>query len=123
MVARAPAAATLKYEEVGDVLVVTLLAPDLFDETTVSPVRHELRSLLEETLPRQVVIDLGNVTYMSSRAVGVILAHYQVISRDGGMLRVCCIHPKVAPVLEQMRLSMVIDTFDTVQEAVETPWE
>jgi anti-anti-sigma factor len=113
----------LRYETVGDVLVVTLLNPDLTDESTVGPMRYEFRALLEHGLPNRVVVDLGNVTYLSSRAVGVILAHYQGLDRQGGSLRVCRVHPRVLPVLEQMRLQMLIDIYPTVEEAVETSWE
>ena len=75
---------------VDDVLVVTVLSPDLNEEETVSPVRYELRSILdEEKTPSRMVIDMGNTRYLSSRAVGVILAHYQGLERKGATMRVC----------------------------------
>lgn len=112
----------LRYDTVGDVLVVTLTTPELTDESTVAPLRHDLKSLLELPLPRKAVIDLSEVSYVSSRAVGVILAFYQGLARSGGTMRVCCVHPQVAPVLGQMRLSMLVDIVPTYREAVEQPW-
>lgn len=113
----------LRYETVGDVLVVILTTAELTDENTVSPLRNDLKGLLELPLPRKVVIDLSEVSYLSSRAVGVILAFYQGLSRMGGTMRVCCVHPQVAPVLGQMRLSMLVDIMPTYRDAVEQPWE
>ena len=113
----------LEYETVGDVLVVTLTSSELTDEFTVGPMRFELKGLLEQPLPRKVVINLGNVTFLSSRAVGVILANYQGLDRLGGKLRVCCVQPKVMPVLQQMRLNMLIEIDPTVEEAVQASWE
>jgi anti-anti-sigma factor len=108
---------------VDDVMVATVLTPDLNDEDTVSPFRHELRSIMEEEPPAKMVVDLGNTRYLSSRAVGVLLAHYQVLDRNGAEMRVCGVGPGVRPVLDQMRLSMLVDIFPSVDEAVQTPWE
>ena len=109
---------------VDDVMVVSPLSPDLNEEETVSPVRYELRSLLEEDrVPTKMVIDMGNTRYLSSRAVGVLLAHYQGLERVGSTMRVCGVSKEIKPVLDQMRLSMLIDIYPTVEEAVQTPWD
>jgi anti-anti-sigma factor len=60
---------------------------------------------------------------VSSRAVGVLLAHYQGLLREGGTMRLCRVNPQVLPVLEQMRVHMLIDMYPTIQEAVQTEWE
>ncbi len=111
-------------EMIDDVMVVSLLSPDLKEEETVSPVRYELRSLLEEEkVPSRVVIDMGNTRYLSSRAVGVLLAHYQGLERVGSTMRVCGVSKEIKPVLDQMRLSMLIDIYPSVEEAIQDPWE
>ena len=115
--------APLTYEVVGETLVVTLLWPDLNDESTVSPIRTELQALLERPLPRLVIVDLGNVEYLSSRAVGVLLAHYQALHRQGGAMRVCRARRHVGPVLEQMRLPMLVDMYPTYEEAARDAWD
>jgi anti-anti-sigma factor len=114
----------LDCEVIDDVMVVKILATDLNEEETVSPVRYELRSLLdEEKLPSRTVIDMGNTRYLSSRAVGVLLAHYQGLERKGASMRVCGVSKEIKPVLDQMRLSMLIDIYPTVDEAVKTSWD
>jgi len=115
---------SLTYEVVGDVLKVTLLSPEYNDEDTVSPMRVDFHDLLEHNLPRKVVVDMSAVTYVSSRAVGVLLAHFQGLGRVDGAMRICGIHPdRVLPVFKQMKLQMFIDTYDTVEEALQDPWE
>jgi anti-anti-sigma factor len=109
---------------IDNVLVATVVSPDLNEEETVSPVRYELRSILDEAdTPSRMVIDLGNTRFLSSRAVGVILAHYQGLERKGATMRVCGVSREIKPVLDQMRLSMLIDIYPTVEEAVQTPWD
>jgi anti-anti-sigma factor len=109
---------------IDEVMVVSLLSSHLSEEETVSPVRYELRSLLEEeNVPGRMVIDMGNTRYLSSRAVGVILAHYQGLERVGSTMRVCGVSKEIKPVLDQMRLSMLIDIYPSVEEAVQDPWD
>ncbi|HEV3166085.1 MAG TPA: STAS domain-containing protein [Isosphaeraceae bacterium] len=114
---------SLSYKAVGNALVVTLLTPELTDERTIGRLRFELRALLDQPLPRRVVLDLSNVTFLSSSAVGVILAHNQGLSREGGALRVCNVHSRVLPVLEQMRMNMIIDIYKSLDEALADSWE
>lgn len=118
----APGVLHLRYEVIQDVLVMTILTPDLNDETTVAPLRAEVQALFESPLPRRVVLNLESVTYLSSRAVGMILAHYQRLDRAGGKLRLCHVRPKVLPTLEQMRLPTLIDLYPTIDEALLDSW-
>jgi anti-anti-sigma factor len=124
IVARSRALRAITCHQVDDVTVVTLLNSDLIEEETVSPVRYELRSLIdEEEIPQRTVLDLGNTKYLSSRAVGVLLAYYQALDRQGGAMRVCCVSKQIQPVIDQMRLSRLVDIFPTLEEAIQTPWE
>ena len=124
VLSKSPLRKALSCEVVDDVMVVTILSADLNEEETVSPVRYELRTILDkETVPDRTVIDMGNTRYLSSRAVGVLLAHYQGLERKGASMRVCRVSKEIKPVLDQMRLSMLIDIYPTVEEAVQTPWE
>ncbi|CAN5878426.1 hypothetical protein BH23PLA1_BH23PLA1_16900 [soil metagenome] len=115
-------AGQLPYKIINGVLVVTVPLGELDDETTVGPLRHNLHTLLDHPVPRKVVLDLENLHYLSSRAVGVILAYFQRLERAGGTLRVACVSPKILPVLDQMRLPKLIDLYASVEEAVSDPW-
>ena len=124
IVTKAHGRRAIACEMIDDVMVISLLSPDLQDEETVSPVRYELRSLLEEEkIHDRVVVDMGHTRYLSSRAVGVLLAHYQGLERVGSTMRVCGVSKEIKPVLDQMRLSMLIDIYPTVQEAIQDSWE
>jgi stage II sporulation protein AA (anti-sigma F factor antagonist) len=124
IVTRSKPLRAITCHQVDNVTVVTLLSSDLNEEETVSPVRYELRTLLEqEELPERTVIDLGNTKFLSSRAVGVLLAHYQALDRQGCSMRVCNVSKAIQPVLDQMRLSRLVDIYPTLEEAIDDPWE
>lgn len=114
--------AEITSEVIGGVQVVKIRQGDLDDESSVGPLRYELHTLFDQPGPRRIVLSLENVRYLSSRAVGAILAFFQRLDREGGALRVCCVQPAILPVLDQMRLSRVVDLYASIDEAVSDPW-
>jgi anti-anti-sigma factor len=114
--------AEIACEVISGVQVVRIRHGDLDDESTVGPLRYELHTLFDQTANKRIVLSLENVRYLSSRAVGAILAFFQRLDREGGALRVCCVSPAILPVLDQMRLSRLVNLYASVEEAVSDPW-
>jgi anti-anti-sigma factor len=112
----------LKYEVIEGVLVVTPLTADLDDESDVDSLRDALISIGARNAPNRVVINLANIGHLSGRAIGVLVAHHLRLDRSGGALRVCLANPRVAVVLEQIKLGMLVDYHPTVEDAVIAAW-
>jgi anti-sigma B factor antagonist len=63
----------------------------------------ELRDAIGAAIGRgatTVVVDLNEVTFIDSTAIGVLLAARQRLLRSGGSLEVVCTEPNVVRVLE-----------------------
>lgn len=106
----------------GDVLVVTLMDQELREEDQVAPIRHELLTLMEKPVPKQVVLVMDQVRYLSSSAIGMLLAHHQRLARAGGGMRFCQVRPELRPTLENQRVSMLVELYPTLEKAVTEPW-
>jgi len=82
---------------------------------------HELeqaiRGIADERAPR-IVIDLGNISYLSSAALGVLVAAHMTCQRREGYLRVARISKRIRDLLIISRLAMVFETYDSVEEAL-----
>jgi anti-anti-sigma factor len=113
---------SLKHELIEGVLVVTPLAPELDGESILGTLRARLAALLENELPRRVVINLSHVAEISGRAIGVLVAHHLRLERVGGSVRVCEANPRVSAVLEQIRLSMLLECHPRLDDAVLSSW-
>ena len=105
------------------VLVITLLVHELDDESTVGPVRFALTALFDQPLPKRVILNLGQVGWISARGAGMLLAHAQRLERAGGALRLCAAGDEAAGALEQHMLSRPLATFATVEDAMAAPWK
>jgi anti-anti-sigma factor len=112
----------LRCELVSDVLVATILTPDLREEAAVAPIRRELQMLAEQPVPKRLVIRLSEVTAISNRAVGVLLAHAQRLGKQSGSLRLCNASEELMAALDQTTLPEVIEIYETADEAVLAHW-
>ena len=112
----------IKHEVVEDVLVVTPLATELDDESTIGPLRAELHALCGKALPRRVVVNLEYVSHLSGQAIGLFVAHHLRLDRAGGALRIGGVHARVMALLDQVRLPVLMDCHSSVDTAVLDPW-
>lgn len=112
----------LQTQVVGEALLVTILSSELVDEEQIGPVRHELIALLEQPVPKRLVIKLDRVSVMSSLAVAMFLSHFQRLDRLGGGLRLCRVRDEVFPALENLLSSGVISIYPSPDHALKDPW-
>jgi anti-anti-sigma factor len=68
--------------------------------------------------PQAVVIDLSQLTFMSSLAMGVILAFRRNVLAHGGRVKVAAVQPLVLDSFRRARLDKVFDLVDSVDVAL-----
>ena len=107
---------------IEDVLVITPRLPELADEAALEALRSRLLSLYEDPLPRRVVVNLEFVNHLSRRAIALLLAHHFRLEWSGGSLRICQAHARIIALLDQVRLTMLVDCYPTLDEAVLASW-
>jgi anti-anti-sigma regulatory factor len=115
-------ASRIKFEVIEGVLVITPQLPELDDETALEALRDKLQSLYEELLPRRVVVNLEFVNRLSRQAIAMLLAHHFRLEWGGGALRICQAHARIIALLDQVRLTMLVDCYPTFDEAVLAAW-
>ena len=72
---------------------------------------------------RRVVVNLEHVVRLGGAAIGVLVAHDLRLDRLGGALRLCGANPRVATVLDQIRLPALLDIFPSLEDAVLATWD
>src|SRR2546423_11636914 len=87
------------------------------DIATAPSLREKLHSLLADTKPR-LVIDLDDVGFLDSTALGVLVGALKRARTDDGVVRIACAQPRVLKVFEITRLDSAFDLYDSVEEAV-----
>jgi anti-sigma B factor antagonist len=65
-----------------------------------------------------LVLDLGNLTYVSSMGLGAIVRVAKQLADGGGEVRICCLTGLVRQLFEITRLNNVFPTYDSVESAL-----
>ncbi len=101
---------------VGDSISVIKVG-GYIDTTTSSELEHALDTLLKED-SYNIIIDLGNVDYVSSAGWGIFISEIKGIREKGGDLKLVRMIPEVYEVFELLEFHYILKAFDTLEEAV-----
>lgn len=67
---------------------------------------------------KQMVLDLGNVSYMDSAGVGELVSVYTSVRNRGGELKLARLTKKIKDLLQITQLMTIFDTYETTEEAI-----
>lgn len=87
------------------------------DTTTSSELEHALNSLLKAG-SYNIIIDLGNVDYVSSAGWGIFISEIKGIREKGGDLKLVRMIPEVYEVFELLEFHYILKAFDSIEDAI-----
>ncbi len=100
--------------KVEGVTVVYLSGAILFGEESAS-LRILVKDLLNKT--SQIVLDLGDVTYIDSGGLGTLVALYASARKLGGDVRLARVGRRANEVLQMTKLVTLFEVFDKTESA------
>ncbi len=106
----------LEVEEIGDVTVVNFVDRKILDEQNIQVIGEQLFSLVEEQGKRKILLNFGNVEYLSSAALGKLITLNKKAQNAKGRLILCNIDPQIHEVFEITKL----DKFFNIQKDEQT---
>ena len=105
----------LETEIRGDAVVVTLHGR--IGELESGRLERELAGMIEATSPR-LVLDLGDVPFITSAFLSALMAAYRRARAGGGWLRIANCQPLVRQVLEVTRLTKLFGQYEDIEQAL-----
>jgi anti-sigma B factor antagonist len=103
-------------ETVGNVSVLTL--PGNFLDASNAPVlKHQVAGMVEEA--SRLVLDLSRVEFVDSSGCGAILTCLRQVNGVGGKITICGVTRPVRALFELVRMSRILDIYDTREAAIE----
>ena len=87
------------------------------DTTTSAELEHSLNTLIKANTYK-IIIDLGNVDYISSAGWGIFISEIKGIREKGGDLKLIRMIPDVFEVFELLEFHYIIKSFDTLEDAI-----
>ena len=77
--------------------------------------RQQVKDLISTS--RQIVLDLGQVTYIDSSGLGTLVALYTSARSAGGNIKLASLNSRSRELLQVTRLYTVFETYDSAEEA------
>jgi anti-sigma B factor antagonist len=114
-----PAYKWMTVEAVGDVTVVRITLPEIWDEQTSQTIGQQLYDLVEKQGCRQLILNFSQVRMMTSIMLAKLLMLRKKVDAVGGRMALCETNPELAEVFDALRLPQLFSIFDEQQQALE----
>ncbi|MCK4574453.1 MAG: STAS domain-containing protein [candidate division Zixibacteria bacterium] len=69
---------------------------------------------------KQVIIDLGQVDWMNSTGLGILISGYTTLRNSGGELKLANVTDKIQSLLTITKLVTVFDSYDNLEQAIKS---
>jgi anti-sigma B factor antagonist len=109
---------SIKQDQQGDVTILRLSGKVTIGEGSVQ-LREAVRGLLEGG-KKNVLLDLGDISYIDSSGIGELVSSYTTTNNQGGTLKLLNLTKKLQDLLTITKLLTVFQTFDNEQEAIDS---
>ena len=106
----------LEVEDIGDVTVINFVDRKILDEQNIQVIGEQLFKLVDDDGRRKLLLNFGNVEYLSSAALGKLITLNKKVQTAGGRLILCNIDPQILEVFEITKL----DKFFNIQKEEQT---
>jgi anti-sigma B factor antagonist len=109
----------LRLENVDGVTVVSFVDTKIVTDENIQEVGDQLYSLVEDEGHKELLLNFGNVQYLSSAALGKLINLKKKVGAVKGKLKLCCIHPDLLEVFRITRLDQVFEIHAEEQAALD----
>lgn len=78
------------------------------DECYVQKIRRRIDNEIQRYMPKEVIFDFSNVSFMDSAGIGLIIGRYKLINMIGGELKIANVNTQIQKIFEMSGLLRLI---------------
>ena len=78
------------------------------DECCVQKIRRWIDNEIQRYMPKEVIFDFSNVSFMDSAGIGLIIGRYKLINMIGGELKIANVNTQIQKIFEMSGLLRLI---------------
>ncbi|MCS7021924.1 MAG: STAS domain-containing protein [Gemmataceae bacterium] len=98
----------LEVEDIGDIAVVNFVDKKILDEQNIQLIGDDLFRLVDELGRRKLLLNFGNVEFMSSAALGKLITLHRKLQAVQGKLVLCNIAKDILEVFKITKLDRIL---------------
>jgi anti-sigma B factor antagonist len=108
----------IETTDVNGVTVVSFTDRKILDQASIQEMGDELFALVDRDGARTVLLDFGNVEFLSSAALNKLIMLDKKVRQNAGRLKLCSLRPEILEVFVITRLNQLFDILDSVDTAL-----
>jgi anti-sigma B factor antagonist len=108
----------LAITEVGPVTVVRFADRRILDDANIQEIGQELYQLVEQEHREKLLLNLCDVDFLASSALGKLITLQRKLKAHGGALKLSNVRPEIYEVFAITRLNAKFDICDDEREAL-----
>jgi anti-sigma B factor antagonist len=91
----------------------------ILEEKDIKALTETIMSVIEQAERINLILDFGNVRFLSSAVLGLLIRVSKRIYENDGQLALCNINPKIYEIFKITRLTKTFDIYNNVESAME----
>jgi len=110
----------ISVEYTGNVTIVKFTDEKILEEKDIKALQDSIMPIIESASGRiNLILDFGNVRFLSSAVLGLLIRISKRIYEYDGQLRLCSINPKIYEIFKITRLTKTFDIYENIEGAIE----
>jgi anti-sigma B factor antagonist len=106
---------SVEYSE--NATIVAFTDEKILEETDIQALQESIMSVVDQADRINLVLDFGNVRFLSSAVLGLLIRISKRIYEHDGQLRLCNINPKIYEIFKITRLNKIFDIYNDIRGA------
>lgn len=87
---------------------LTFKLTEEIDQHTADQIRRRMDDEIERFIPRKVILDCSNISFMDSSAIGLVLGRYKLAKMIGGNMLIENVDKSMKRILDMSGVSRII---------------
>jgi len=110
----------ISVEYTGNATIVKFTDEKILEEKDIKALQDSIMPIIESASGRiNLILDFGNVRFLSSAVLGLLIRISKRIYEYDGQLRLCNINPKIYEIFKITRLTKTFDIYENIEGAIE----
>jgi anti-sigma B factor antagonist len=110
----------ISVEYIGKATIVRFTDEKILEEKDIQALEDSILPMIESASGgMNLILDFGNVQYLSSTVLGLLIRISKRIYENDGRLRLCNINSKIYEIFKITRLTKTFDIYNDIESAAE----
>lgn len=108
----------IKIETCENSVILTINESKVYDEMVVSEINEDINVTLDSNEKENIILDFGNVTYLSSSFMGKIISINKKTKAKSQKLILCCVNNHIMEIFQITKLEKFFVFKNTKDDAL-----